>query len=43
MGCQATLCNNCKRRIKSCEKSVANDGRSCCKYCVAAYNLKNKK
>lgn len=42
MGCQATKCNNCKRGIKACEKSTANDGKSCCKYCVTTYNATKK-
>lgn len=38
MGCSATKCKNCKRPIKACEKKLALDGSSCCKYCVTTKN-----
>ena len=37
-------CNNCNARLScGCKKRVANDGKSCCQTCVAAYNNSIKK
>ena len=40
MGCNATNCNSCKRKIKSCEKTRSKKGTSCCVYCVSTVNVK---
>lgn len=42
MACNLTKCKQCSRRCKTCETTKAIDGAACCKYCVAAYNLKVK-
>lgn len=41
MGCQATICPNCKKSTKACNLRKAKDNKTtCCVSCVTSFNTK---